>query len=287
MSIKVTGCDFELVSNDGENPHIRKENADSKAQLMCAIQKMQLNCLREFGEENIQDNKVLWDLYTQLNRSTQTERALNINQIQASLSSDQCIVVVLAGEQRYRGILIKQHRLQQYDIGSIAFLDAMTKQVLRCAADQNASTRREINNLSARFFPDEIVNYLTKEVIIAPIGLLNNIPYSMLLAKSAIPASTQLSVILSEKTLAGQTFAVANSQTLSATLLQNSKRKIMRSLWAVEPEICLIFMQHFYHALGHAKSAQAALQIARQEMQANKQYDHPYYWAGFVLLAQA
>ncbi|HTS50669.1 MAG TPA: CHAT domain-containing tetratricopeptide repeat protein [Bryobacteraceae bacterium] len=63
---------------------------------------------------------------------------------------------------------------------------------------------------------------------------------------------------------------------------------VVASLWDVDDRATEIFMTHFYEGLfGHGFSAAGALQFARQSVQSNPVWRHPYYWAGFVLIGDS
>jgi CHAT domain-containing protein/tetratricopeptide (TPR) repeat protein len=61
-------------------------------------------------------------------------------------------------------------------------------------------------------------------------------------------------------------------------------RTVIASLWKVDDEATAELMSHFYDDMlrEHLRPA-AALQKAKQTMQAHPRWHHPYYWAGFVL----
>jgi CHAT domain-containing protein len=61
-------------------------------------------------------------------------------------------------------------------------------------------------------------------------------------------------------------------------------RSIVASLWKVDDEATSELMNHFYQAMfKEGLPPAAALQKAKQAMQANAAWHHPYYWAAFVL----
>ena len=62
-------------------------------------------------------------------------------------------------------------------------------------------------------------------------------------------------------------------------------RSVVVSLWRVNDEATAELMKRFYrHMLGKDKlPAAAALRQAQLEMQADKVWHDPYYWAGFIL----
>ncbi|MEL6870284.1 MAG: CHAT domain-containing protein [Pseudomonadota bacterium] len=61
--------------------------------------------------------------------------------------------------------------------------------------------------------------------------------------------------------------------------------RVLASLWPVEDRATAELMEHFYEALLIQKQAPpAALAYAKQQMQAQRRWRHPYFWSGFVLL---
>ncbi|NUQ24377.1 MAG: CHAT domain-containing protein [Saprospiraceae bacterium] len=62
-------------------------------------------------------------------------------------------------------------------------------------------------------------------------------------------------------------------------------RHVLVSLWQVDDAATTLLMQYFYHNwLNKKMDARQALRAAQQKMQQSKEYDHPYYWAGFVFI---
>ena len=70
-------------------------------------------------------------------------------------------------------------------------------------------------------------------------------------------------------------------------------RRVVASLWQVEDESTARLMQTMYSTLSSADSdAARALQRAQLSLRSythNRQhpYEHPYYWAGFVISGSA
>jgi CHAT domain-containing protein len=62
-------------------------------------------------------------------------------------------------------------------------------------------------------------------------------------------------------------------------------RAIIASLWQVSDEGTQALMNSFYAALQQKKLTKtAALQNAQVSLVNNIIYEHPYYWAGFILI---
>ena len=61
---------------------------------------------------------------------------------------------------------------------------------------------------------------------------------------------------------------------------------VVASLWNVNDRASADFMRFFYGALGEGKSKAASLQEARRELRESSGYEHPYYWAPWILLGR-
>ena len=59
---------------------------------------------------------------------------------------------------------------------------------------------------------------------------------------------------------------------------------MLMSLWPIDDTASQLFMQEFYNGLLAGYSKQSALRHAQQTLRALPDYDHPRYWAAFVLL---
>jgi CHAT domain-containing protein/tetratricopeptide (TPR) repeat protein len=80
---------------------------------------------------------------------------------------------------------------------------------------------------------------------------------------------------------------------LSALVQRRGARRVVASLWQVEDESTARLMQSMYNTLSAAASdAARALQRAQLSVRSytlnrNHPYEHPYYWAGFVISGSA
>jgi CHAT domain-containing protein len=71
---------------------------------------------------------------------------------------------------------------------------------------------------------------------------------------------------------------------LTRGFMSAGSRSVIASLWKVDDEATAELMGHFYDALLRQRlPPPAALQQAKQAMQSDPKWHHPYYWAGFVL----
>ena len=58
---------------------------------------------------------------------------------------------------------------------------------------------------------------------------------------------------------------------------------MLATLWPVDDEATRVFMNHFYTALSLGDSPKESVQKAQLKLLESPQFQHPYYWAGFVL----
>ena len=61
-------------------------------------------------------------------------------------------------------------------------------------------------------------------------------------------------------------------------------RSVLASLWAIDDEATMMFMESFYQQLGNGESASVALQRAMKCLRDSHDYSAPKYWAPFVLI---
>jgi CHAT domain-containing protein len=70
---------------------------------------------------------------------------------------------------------------------------------------------------------------------------------------------------------------------LTRGFISSGAQNVIASLWKVDDEATAEFMNQFYQAmLRRQLTPTAALQKAKQSMQAHPKWNHPYYWAAFV-----
>ncbi|MFZ0553007.1 MAG: CHAT domain-containing protein, partial [Steroidobacteraceae bacterium] len=87
----------------------------------------------------------------------------------------------------------------------------------------------------------------------------------------------------------GQTDDGREIEGLSAIVQQRGARQVVASLWRVEDESTAQLMRAMYGALtAHSTDVARALQRAQKSLRAQtvsgrRPYEHPYYWAGFVV----
>jgi CHAT domain-containing protein len=72
---------------------------------------------------------------------------------------------------------------------------------------------------------------------------------------------------------------------LSGAALKANVRSALGSLWPVDDEAAAQFMPEFYQALLQPNTSKAqALRQAQLSLMKDKQYEHPYFWAPFILV---
>ena len=60
-------------------------------------------------------------------------------------------------------------------------------------------------------------------------------------------------------------------------------RSVVASLWAVNDESTSLLMTEFYKQLKEGEGKAEALRNAQMTVRQNPKFQHPYYWAGFIL----
>jgi CHAT domain-containing protein len=63
-------------------------------------------------------------------------------------------------------------------------------------------------------------------------------------------------------------------------------RSVLMSLWSVAESPSIKLTESFFQHLKDGKSKLQALQMARSEIR-NSGYDHPFFWAAFILVGEA
>ncbi len=70
---------------------------------------------------------------------------------------------------------------------------------------------------------------------------------------------------------------------LAGIALKAGARSALASLWAVDDKATALLMTEFYQALQQNSKARA-LQIAQTKLRQIPEYQHPFFWAGFILV---
>ena len=61
-------------------------------------------------------------------------------------------------------------------------------------------------------------------------------------------------------------------------------RSVLVSLWAIDDEATMVFMESFYQHLANGKSASVALHQAMKSLRETEQFSAVQHWAPFVLI---
>jgi len=62
-------------------------------------------------------------------------------------------------------------------------------------------------------------------------------------------------------------------------------KAVLMSLWSVEDESTNLLTEHFFNYLKQGKDKLEALWLARSDLR-KAGYEHPYYWAPFILVGE-
>ena len=71
---------------------------------------------------------------------------------------------------------------------------------------------------------------------------------------------------------------------MARAFLLAGARSVLASLWSIDDEATMIFMESFYQQFGNGESASVALQRAMNCFRDSPDYSAPNYWAPFVLM---
>ena len=106
---------------------------------------------------------------------------------------------------------------------------------------------------------------------------------------SQLPLSAQLVVLSACETGRGFYAKGEGVFSLARGFMQAGVPSVVMSLWQVNDQSTSELMPLFYKALSEKKSVSTALRQAKQEFlqTASLRFQHPFYWAGFVLLGDA
>ena len=65
---------------------------------------------------------------------------------------------------------------------------------------------------------------------------------------------------------------------------QSGAKSVLATLWQADANATVIFMNHFYSALKHNKSKAEAFNKAQSVLRNDPRFNHPYFWAPFILI---
>ena len=100
----------------------------------------------------------------------------------------------------------------------------------------------------------------------------------------SLDLSAELTVLSACQTALGKDFKGEGLVGLAHAFMSAGSKSVVASLWKVDDRATAVLMAHFYEAmLQQGMSPAAALRSAKLKMMQDKQWNAPYYWAGFVL----
>ncbi len=94
----------------------------------------------------------------------------------------------------------------------------------------------------------------------------------------------RLAVLSSCESAGGRILSGEGVQGLGSAFLSAGVPAVLASLWPVDDAATTRLMKHFYDALARGETAAAALRTAQRELRSDPRSEHPFFWAGFVLL---
>ena len=71
---------------------------------------------------------------------------------------------------------------------------------------------------------------------------------------------------------------------IARSFLCAGARSVLVSLWAIDDEATMVFMESFYQHLSHGESASVALHQAMKSLRESEEFSAVKYWAPFVLI---
>lgn len=102
------------------------------------------------------------------------------------------------------------------------------------------------------------------------------------IAAMRLPAS--LAVLSSCESAGGRILSGEGVQGLSSAFLSAGVPAVVATLWAVDDRSTAKLMEHLYEQLAEGKTVAGALRSAQMALRESPGRNHPYFWAGFVLV---
>lgn len=100
----------------------------------------------------------------------------------------------------------------------------------------------------------------------------------------SLDLSAELTVLSACQTALGKDTAGEGLVGLTHGFISANSKTVVASLWKVDDRATAVLMAHFYEAmLQQGMSPAAALRSAKLRMMRDKNWNAPYYWAGFVV----
>jgi hypothetical protein len=90
-------------------------------------------------------------------------------------------------------------------------------------------------------------------------------------------------VVLSACNTGASQFDIIGHRSLAGAFLKAGAPVVLATLWPVDDQATQVFMKEFYTVLAAGRTPQDSLRAAQNKLQENPNFNHPYYWSGFVL----
>ncbi len=103
---------------------------------------------------------------------------------------------------------------------------------------------------------------------------------------AAAPIGARLVVLSSCESAGGRVRVGEGVAGLTTAFLAAGAPSVVATLWPVDDRVTVRLMDRFYAGLSSGRDAADALRAAQQELRANAESSHPFYWAGFVLVGE-
>lgn len=97
---------------------------------------------------------------------------------------------------------------------------------------------------------------------------------------------TNLVVLSACETGVGEIHAGEGVYGLRRSFQEAGVTNVVNSLWPVSDEATKLLMSRFYKEIYQGKNAREALRLAQEQLIQSDDWNHPYYWAAFVLVGK-
>jgi CHAT domain-containing protein len=95
-------------------------------------------------------------------------------------------------------------------------------------------------------------------------------------------SETELVVLSACQTGLGDDFGSQGVAGLQRSFAIAGTKHIIMSLWPVDDAATQYLMTEFYRNYALTQNVESSFKLAQKEVR--KKYDHPYYWAAFILM---
>jgi tetratricopeptide (TPR) repeat protein len=103
-------------------------------------------------------------------------------------------------------------------------------------------------------------------------------------AVAAMKLDTRVVVLASCASAGSRALSGEGLQGLGSAFLASGAEAVVATLWPVEDEATARFSRSFYGSLGRGATVAAAVRDAQDDLRGRPTTQHPFYWAGFVVL---